>query len=142
MFKINEAVYNEEHSDSYMNLAHQLYGLPPEQYKKEYDKFYDASFYSRKNIMKIHDTSEPLYCESHEFFRKIFGRQQMCVIYTGRFWVWTFKAGDTNAVLHALVGHRGKGVSFQYDTRHKNMDDNIKLMQEVTDHILYQAEIQ
>ena len=68
-----------------------------------------VSYYHNKDLMQLdvayHALRHKLNLRSIGMFKRRFGRQQRCVNYTHRCWVWTFNRDD--AVIYALVDIRG-----------------------------------
>ena len=98
MMKINEVKYDENHTQSLINNM----------YIRGYSDAY-AEFYNRLFLIyrKFPDKTPK------QIFKDVFGKQQICVTYSRRNWVWTFSNGK--ASIWALISTRG--ISWENDPR-------------------------
>lgn len=85
MYHVNQVPYDETLTQGGISYYH----------NKELIRL-DAAYYALRHKFKL---------RSVDMFKHRFGRQQKCVNYTHRCWVWTFNWDDV--VIYALVDIRG-----------------------------------
>ncbi len=112
---INTILYDEDNSDCLINYIE----------GEQATRMMDAAFYSWSG----HKTGEmdknlhDLLC-TKDGMKKLLGRQQKCVTYSNRNWVWTVENKGT--VLHIMASI--EGIKWQFDPR-GDVDDAIEIIE-------------
>ncbi len=118
---INEVTYDPEKSELIDNCI-------PIYIRKQQQKpqFYEA-WYMKKKWDKFPGLS------TKEIFKQVFGRQQTCVNYTCRCWIWSFSNDDCSAIIYCLVDIRGCHWEMDRDGYWWN---TVKLQKKIEDKII------
>ncbi len=82
--------------------------------------------YTWKYMMKIHKKFPGK--TSKQFFKEVFGRQQTCVNYTLRNWIWTFSNEEKTATVYCLITE--EGVHWEMDNT-SDIKEIVKIRKEV-----------
>ena len=112
---INEVPYEESKTDCIFNC------LRIEDIRAGFPGYYKLS-YMKKMHKKFGNIS------SKQIFKEVFGRQQRCVNYTHRNWIWTFSNEEKTATIHCLVSETG--VSWEMNNT-SNVKEILKLRKEI-----------
>jgi len=102
-FLVNEVKYDEKHT---ANISDRDKGKTQRDFLELQGEHFDKCYENNIN-------SHP----AKQFFKRIFGRQMKCVIYSYRNWIWTFSSLDKEQRIWALVSTRG--ATWEYDTTSK-----------------------
>lgn len=94
--QVNQAKYDENHSDSIMNVE-ELWVEPSE----------------RDLYLLPYKTKRQLGITTLQLLKRVFGRQQTTKNYSHRNWIWTFT--QNGSVLYCMVSV--EGISWEYDSR-------------------------
>lgn len=65
-----------------------------------------------------------------ESFKRLFGRQQITVNYSRRWWIWTFTSDDGKATMHCLVNSQ-QGLTWEYNRATSDVNALVPLMNEI-----------
>ena len=103
--EVNIRKYDEGRTDSLVNISNGI--SDPESRLSYINLIYKGS------MIPYEQDLEPKF-----LFKKVFGRQQSCITYTHRNWVWVFSRN--NVQINCLISTRG--ISWEYDTRNPDIE--------------------
>jgi hypothetical protein len=77
--------------------------------------------YNPHNFSKMFTFLSKVTGSKKEYFKKVFGKQLTCRMYTNRNWIWTFSDENNTACVNALISTTGISWEFRKDSNIKNL---------------------